>query len=76
MPELDRVHERYVALLMSDLERDPPRLFLVVRRDTNAIEREDSATQLAHLAPLARYLAARYAPAGQVGDFLFFRRRE
>jgi hypothetical protein len=76
MPRFQSVHDENVAALMGDLERDPPRLFLVLRRDANAIEADESWEQLTQLQPLARFVRERYEPAWELGDYLCLRARD
>jgi hypothetical protein len=68
-------HERFVRQLLSDLHAHPPAQILVLRDDTNDLEREDSATQLAAIPELARYVERGYAPTWSAGKFTCYARR-
>jgi hypothetical protein len=61
--------------LLSDLHAHPPAQILVLRDDTNDLEREDSATQLAAIPELARYVERGYAPTWSAGKFTCYARR-
>lgn len=65
----------YVQFLQ-DLQKRPPRLFVMVRHDLNPLLtgwHEDSATQLRHFPALQRFLAENYAFAAQIEDYVIYR---
>jgi hypothetical protein len=68
-PRFSSVHQRLYRQLMADLRAHPPARVLILRRDTNAIETEDSARQLAALPELQAFIDARYEHAWTLGDF-------
>ena len=57
------------------LAADPPAVVLVGHGDRNGFEPQDSFASMMQLAPLRELLQSDYAPAGEIGRFVIFRRR-
>lgn len=76
MPRFSGVHPLYARQLLADLRRDPPARFVVLSRDANDIEPEDSLTQIRRWEELRAFLEAHYVPAWQIGDFRVFARAD
>jgi hypothetical protein len=68
-PSFGSVHPKLFEQLMADLREHPPARVLILRRDRNALETEESAVQLMALPVLRSFLEQRYEHAWTLGDF-------
>lgn len=70
-----KLAEIYEDQLLADLTSHPPASFIIVQRDANDLERDDSASQLAEHPRIVEFLRQRYEPTWKLGDFHAYGRR-
>ncbi|GEM_PF-3524446 len=70
-----RLRKKWRAIFMEDIKKTPPTYIAVVHRDCNALENEDSATQLKDFPEFKRFIHEKYFHETTIGDFELYRRK-